>query len=102
MPPARLYDLCYRIGAPWDIGPGRELVGLLEAGTLAPPDGSATRAVDLGCGTGANVVLLAQRGFDVLGIDQSVVALRKARRRIATARLGDRARVIKADLTDPA
>jgi SAM-dependent methyltransferase len=101
MPPARLYDLAYRLGAPWDIGPGRELLGLLEAGRLAMPDRSGTRAVDLGCGSGANVALLAHHGFRVLGIDHSVVALRKTRRRIARARLGDRAAVMKADLTDP-
>ena len=41
------------------------------------------RSVDLGCGTGANVVHLASSGFDSWGVDFSEVALRKARRRAA-------------------
>ncbi len=101
MPPALLYDLWYRLGAPWDIGPGRELVALLEAGRLAAPPGPPARAVDLGCGTGANVELLARHGYRVLGIDQSRVALRRAERRLARTGQGGRVSLLRADLTDP-
>jgi SAM-dependent methyltransferase len=96
-----LYNLWYRLGAPWDIGPGQELAALLAAGRLTSADRHRARAVDLGCGTGANVALLAQVGYDVLGIDQSGVALERTRLRITNEHLGSRATTLKADLTDP-
>jgi methylase of polypeptide subunit release factors len=37
-----------------------ELVELVDAGRLPP-----RRAIDLGCGTGANSAFLAQRGFEM-------------------------------------
>jgi len=52
--------LAYRFfRMPWEIGPRAELVELVDAGRLRPG-----RAIDLGCGTGANAVFLAQRGFE--------------------------------------
>lgn len=50
-----------------------------------------TRALDLGCGTGADAQHLAERGLKVLGIDSSAAMVRVAERRIAAAGLGDRA-----------
>lgn len=41
---------------------------------LAPPDDRA-RALDIACGTGRNAILLAQHGWQVLGVDISPVAL---------------------------
>jgi 2-polyprenyl-3-methyl-5-hydroxy-6-metoxy-1,4-benzoquinol methylase len=38
----------------------------------------AGRALDIGCGTGTNVLYLAEKGFDVCGVDISKVAIRKA------------------------
>lgn len=38
------------------------------------------RAVDLACGEGRNAVWLAQRGWEVIGVDFSPVAIEKARR----------------------
>jgi SAM-dependent methyltransferase len=38
------------------------------------------RIVDLGCGSGRHTVFLAQRGFDVLGVDNSPTALRMSRK----------------------
>ncbi|MCT2178661.1 class I SAM-dependent methyltransferase [Brachybacterium muris] len=38
------------------------------------------RALDLGCGEGADVVWLAERGWDALGIDLSPTAIERARR----------------------
>lgn len=87
-----LYDLLYRVGAPWEGGPRAELVDLVTAGRIRPG-----RAVDLGCGTGANAVFLAAHGFDVTGVDFSPVALALARRAAAAA--GVRARFVQADLT---
>ena len=47
------YEVMYRhFTAPWEIGPRQELVELVEKGILTP-----CRAIDLGCGTGANAIL---------------------------------------------
>lgn len=94
----RLYDLMYRVGAPWDVvGVRPELRRLLDAGDVDPA--SHPRAIDLGCGTGANVVHLAERGFTATGLDFSTVALERARRRAADAGVGDRCRFVEGDLT---
>lgn len=92
------YDLMYRYGAPWDgVGVRDDLQWLLDSGRVAP----GARVIDLGCGTGANVVHLAERGFDATGTDFSSVALDKARARARTAGVADRCRFVRADLTDP-
>lgn len=88
----RAYDLMYRIGAPWETGPRGELVDLVTTGRIRPG-----RAVDLGCGSGANAVFLAAHGFDVTGVDFSPVALDRARRAAAAA--GVEVRLVNADLT---
>jgi SAM-dependent methyltransferase len=81
---ARSYDLMYRTFAPWDsVGVRRDLLDLLAGGELSPA--SHPRVVDLGCGTGANVVHLAGLGYDAHGVDFSKVAIRKARERAAAA-----------------
>jgi SAM-dependent methyltransferase len=76
--PRRIYDWMYRRGAPWENGPRRELVELLECGRTSVERVGA-RAIDLGCGSGANSLLLARHGFDVTGVDLSPVAIGKAR-----------------------
>jgi len=78
-----LYDVLYRIGAPWDGPPRPELVALVERGVLTPARLAPGRAIDLGCGTGANVRYLARHGFEATGVDFSPVALRTARKRAA-------------------
>ena len=69
------WDAHYASGdVPWDTGePAPELVELVEAGRL--PRG---RALDVGCGAGANVRYLASRGYDVMGVDVSGVAIERA------------------------
>ena len=76
---------------PWDTGiTPPELVDL--AARRFPKGG---RAIDIGCGTGTNVVYLAQHGFTVLGIDASRRAIALAKRRLlvtgaqADVRVGD-------------
>lgn len=49
--------------------------------------------LDLGCGTGGHAVVLAQRGYDVVGVDRSEDMLRAARAR------GSSARFLLADIT---
>ena len=97
----RIYDVMYRWGAPWDsVGVRSELRRLLDEGEVTPA--THPRAIDLGCGTGANVVELAQRGFDATGVDFSPVALSKARERARAAGVAGRCRFLEVDLTAPA
>jgi SAM-dependent methyltransferase len=56
----------------WSGKPNRHLVAEVEH--LSPG-----RALDVGCGEGADAVWLASRGWDVLGVDVSEVALSRAR-----------------------
>jgi SAM-dependent methyltransferase len=77
------YDWMYLFRAPWESGPRPALVQLCTSGRLTPEglsaDGSApARAIDLGCGSGADSIYLARRGFEVTGIDFSPVAISKA------------------------
>lgn len=71
----RFYEITYRyFRAPWDIGAREELVSLVESGRIKPG-----RAIDLGCGAGANAIYLAQNGFEVTGVDFTEAAIEKAR-----------------------
>ena len=99
MPPVWFYDLMYRWRAPWEMSARSELVELVESGRVTPERLAPGRAVDLGCGAGANAVFLARAGFDVVGIDFSPVALRKARRASLAAGVSERLRLVRADLT---
>ena len=94
------YNVMYRFGAPWEIGPREELVELVTAGTLTPEALAPGRAIDLGCGSGANTIFLAEHGFEVTGVDFSSVALTKARR-VAQARDVASVRFVESDLTAP-
>jgi cyclopropane fatty-acyl-phospholipid synthase-like methyltransferase len=94
-----LYDVLYRIGAPWDGPPRAELVSLVEAGVLTPDRLSPGRAIDLGCGGGSNAVFLARHGFETVGVDLSRQALKIAAGRAAAAGVQDRVRLVRADLT---
>jgi SAM-dependent methyltransferase len=96
----RIYDAMYRWWCPWDgVGVRSELQRLLADGEVTPA--THPRAIDVGCGTGANVVELAARGFDATGVDFSPVALGKARQRAADAGVADRCRFLEVDLTAP-
>lgn len=65
------------------------------AGTLQPG-----RALDLGCGEGADVVWLAGQGWEATGIDISPTAIRRATAAADAAGLGpDRAAFVAADLS---
>ena len=63
---------------PWDSGvPEPILIQMVESGAL--PLG---RALDVGCGTGTNAIWLAQRGYEVLGVDVASLAIDKARAKL--------------------
>lgn len=88
------YEVTYRhFRAPWDVGPRQELVELVTEGALTP-----CRAIDLGCGTGANAIFLAQHGFEVTGVDFATAGIEKATRAAADA--GARVDFVVDDLTD--
>lgn len=88
------YEVIYRyFRAPWDIGAREELVALVDSGRLKP-----CRAIDLGCGAGANAIYLAQKGFEVTGVDYSIAALEKAQARAEEA--GVQVEFILDDLTN--
>ncbi|HEX4036931.1 MAG TPA: class I SAM-dependent methyltransferase [Acidobacteriaceae bacterium] len=66
---------------PWDTGePEPLLVEFVSSGRIAP-----AQTLEIGAGTGTNAVWLAERGFDVLGIDVAPLAAERA-----TARLNGR------------
>jgi SAM-dependent methyltransferase len=75
------YEVIYRyFRAPWDIGARDELKSVVESGRIRP-----CRAIDLGCGTGANAIYLAQKGFAVTGVDFAQAAIDEAMARAAEA-----------------
>jgi len=78
MTEVRNWEQVYReASAPWDTGrPSPELQRVLREAALAPG-----RALELGCGTGANAIYLAQQGWEVTAIDACDVAIEKARHR---------------------
>jgi len=76
---ARPYNAIYRRGAPWEGTPRAELVDLLTSGRLHSGVTPGPRALDVGCGSGSDSLLLAERGFEVTGVDFSAVAIDKAR-----------------------
>src|SRR6266571_4347674 len=99
MPSRLAYELLYRRRPAWDIGPRAELVELVDSGRLSPASLPPGRAVDLGCGTGASVIFLAEHGFDAVGIDFSTMALKKAHEEAAKSPVGARVRFVQGDLT---
>jgi cyclopropane fatty-acyl-phospholipid synthase-like methyltransferase len=88
------YEVLYgRLRAPWDIGPRKELVELVESGCLKPGT-----AIDLGSGTASNCVFLAQHGFEVTGVDFAQAAIDLGNRRAADATVS--VNFIRDDLTN--
>jgi len=79
---------------PWDTHTTPpELIRVIEG----PQAGSPGRALDLGCGSGTNVIYLARRGWEAVGIDFVGSAVRQARKKAQAA--GVMARFITADVT---
>jgi SAM-dependent methyltransferase len=97
-----LYRLTYRLGTPrWDTGvPQPELQQLVR-------DRAPGRALDLGCGTGADVVYLASHGWETTGVDFAPEAVAAAEKKAADAGvtaafvLGDASRLADAGVRGP-
>ncbi|GAB4455555.1 MAG: hypothetical protein Kow0070_03960 [Anaerolineales bacterium] len=84
-----IFNLWYFRKPPWDSGISPP--ELLEFIRTHP----AGRAIDLGCGTGTNVITLAKAGWQVTGVDFALPAIRQAKAKLkrehltADLRVGD-------------
>ncbi|MFY9920572.1 MAG: class I SAM-dependent methyltransferase [Mycobacterium sp.] len=58
------------------------------------------RALDLGCGEGADAVWLAERGWNVVAVDVSETALGRAREAASSRGVSDRIEFVQLDLSD--
>ncbi len=78
-----MFTMMYQRGTtPWDTGISPpELTEFIEGPDHAP----AGKAVDIGCGTGTNVLYMARHGWNVTGIDFAQPAIDIARKKLAAA-----------------
>jgi SAM-dependent methyltransferase len=60
--------------------------------------GAIRTVLDLGCGTGRHAVLLAARGLDVMGVDQSEPMLARARERAAERKTSGKVELTRGDV----
>ena len=85
------YNLRYFGQPPWDTGVSPpELIQFLQSA----PTG---KALDMGCGTGTNLVNMASYGWQVVGIDLAWISVIKSRTKLNQA--GVRGRVIHGDVS---
>lgn len=71
-----LFNIWYIQNPPWDTGISPpELIQFIDR---HPPG----RALDIGCGTGTNVITLAKRGWRVTGIDFARKAIQLAKKKV--------------------
>jgi SAM-dependent methyltransferase len=98
-----LFDTVYRLGSPiWQIPTPPEVKDVIDGDNALP----AGRALDLGCGTSPNVAYLAQRGWQITGVDVSATAIRKAQQHAqgiagATFVVADVTRLTESGVTGP-
>ncbi len=86
------FSLWYLRKPPWDTGISPpELLNFIEQ---HPPG----HALDLGCGTGTNVLTLLQHDWQVTGVDFTARAIKKAQKRVRQA--GYHAEFLVDDVTD--
>lgn len=85
---------------PWGRYPAESIVRAVMRQYGRVPDRAGIRALDVGCGPGANAWFLAREGFQVSGIDGSAAAIGLARQRLeaeglaADLRVGDFTRTL--------
>jgi SAM-dependent methyltransferase len=85
--PHRSWNESYAAGQlPWDTRePEPLLVEFVTSGGVTP-----ARTLEIGSGTGTNAIWLAERGFDVLGVDVSPLAVERAYAKLEGRPLGCR------------
>lgn len=85
------FNLFYLGHPPWDTGISPpELTEFLQ-------NASPGRALDVGCGTGTNLLKMASYGWGVVGVDLAWISVLKARAKLKKA--GIAGRVIHGDIT---
>src|SRR5438093_12553356 len=91
--PADLFESAYLGTPPWDIGRSQPaIMRLAETGQITG------LVLDVGCGTGENVLYLAEHGFAAAGVEGAPTARRKPRAK--ARRRGLKARFELADVLD--
>jgi SAM-dependent methyltransferase len=60
--------------------------------------GPTRTLLDLGCGTGNHALPLAQRGYEVVGVDRSAAMLERARQKAASERINGKAKFYQDDI----
>jgi len=97
-----LFHYWYYRQPPWDTGISPpELLEFIEehkrstprSGSVDPPG----RVIDIGCGTGTNVITLARAGWAVMGVDFAPRAIKIARQKVNDA--GIQAELLVSDAT---
>ncbi|HSV86729.1 MAG TPA: class I SAM-dependent methyltransferase [Levilinea sp.] len=88
------FNLWYFRHPPWDTG-------------ISPPEllsfiatHPARQALDMGCGTGTNLITLAQAGWQATGVDFVARAVRLALKRVRQAGVSERVRVFVGDIAN--
>lgn len=91
-----MYRISYLLGMTrWDTNQvPPEVTQAFQSGTLPPG-----AALDLGCGTGTNVIYMAKQGRQSIGIDFVPQAIAKAKAKSQEAGVSTRTRFITADVT---
>lgn len=92
------FSLWYYFNPPWDSGISPpELLDFIEKHP-STNSGRVHRAIDIGCGTGTNIITLARAGWQVTGVDFVPRAIRMAKRK--TRKAGIAAELHVRDATD--
>jgi cyclopropane fatty-acyl-phospholipid synthase-like methyltransferase len=93
---AFIYRVSYWLGMMhWDSGVvPPEVIQAFQAGNIP-----AGPALDLGCGTGTNVIYMAQQGRQAIGIDFVPEAIARAQQKAKEAGVVDRTQFVRADVT---
>jgi len=94
-----VFNLSYFFHPRWDSGiPAPELLRFIQG---KPPG----NAIDIGCGTGTNLLYLVQHQWTITGIDYAVLAIRKAQYKLqgypATLLVADGTGLSSLDLPGP-
>lgn len=67
---------------PWGRYPGEDVVRFVLGNFARVPDRSAVRLLEVGCGTGANLWLMAREGFAAHGLEGSATGVRLCNERL--------------------